>query len=265
VTPRTARTSSPDRALVERAIAFEREYGRHATGRVEQHPLGEWHRSDEHPQMWILNQLHVVGPQPDLTADALTAELDRGLADARHRRAVVADDETGRRLAEDFARRDGWVGTALMVMLLDAEPPATEGIAREVDEPTLRALEEQITAENPDVPERDRPVVLAGHAHLRNTVAGTRRFVGARDGTDACMTTLYCDGHTGQPEDVGTLSAHRGHGLAAATVGLATREAVAAGCDLVFILCDAASGPFGLYAGLGYRATGRFWTFTRPG
>ncbi len=66
------------------------------------------------------------------------------------------------------------------------------------------------------------------------------------------------------PELVNTLAEHRGHGLAAATVSLAAREALAAGCDMVFIVCAAADGPVALYARLGFRAAGRFWSFTRP-
>ena len=77
--------------------------------------------------------------------------------------------------------------------------------------------------------------------------------------------TLYGDGRTAQPEDVHTLPEHRGHGLSSATVSFAAREARAAGADLVFLVCDAAHGPYPLYAGLGFRAVGRYWAFTRPG
>jgi GNAT superfamily N-acetyltransferase len=114
------------------------------------------------------------------------------------------------------------------------------------------------------MPEHDRPVVVAGHAHIRTALEGTRRFLGSHDGTDASQTTLYTDGRTGQPESVGTLLAHQGHGLASATVGFAAREALGAGCDLVFIVSLADTGPVALYAGVGFRAAGRFWTFTRP-
>jgi GNAT superfamily N-acetyltransferase len=265
-TPRTLRPSSAegDRALVQRAIAFERECLAIAAGQRREHPLGLWTRNLAHPQMWTMNQLHVIGRHPTLTAPALMAELDAELADARHRRAVLDDDATGRRLAEDF-RSAGWLVSPLLVMLLDREPPEPPpGVACEVGEDAMLALDEQIVADDPELPELDRPVVLAGHVHMRKAVPRTRLFVGARDGTPASQATLFTDGRTGQPETVGTLSRHEGHGLASAVVSLAAREALAAGCDLVFILCRADTGPVPLYAGLGFRAAGRYWAFTRP-
>ncbi|MCW2989872.1 MAG: family N-acetyltransferase [Solirubrobacterales bacterium] len=213
--------------------------------------------------MWSMNQLYVEGRRPELTAAALTAELDRGLADARHRRAVVTDDATGRRLAADM-RKAGYGVGVVGVLLLDREPPEpAPGLVREIDEPAMRALETRLVAENPDIPALDRTVVVDGHAHMRSAVPGTRTFAGLRDGEDVCQTTLYARDGVGQPEDVETLTAHRGRGIAAATVSHATREALASGCDLVFILCHLDEGPVALYAGLGYRAAGRFWTFTR--
>jgi hypothetical protein len=161
-------------------------------------------------------------------------------------------------------RRAGYNAVPLMVMLLDREAPEpAPGLAHEIDEPAMRALEERLVAANTDIPEADRPVVVEGHAHIRAAVPGTRMFAGRAGGEDVCQTTLFCHDGVGQPEDVETLAAHRGRGLAGATVALATREAVAAGADLVFILCSADTGPFPLYAAIGYRAAGRAWTFTR--
>lgn len=248
---------------MSRAIEFEKENLALAAGDRTEHPLGLWLRNPAHPHMWAMNQLYVEGRRPDLTAEALAAELDRGLADARHRRAIVTDDATGMALAEGM-RAAGYRVTPLMVMLLDAEPPAPPpGMAHEIDERAMQALEERLVVESTHIPEHDRPVVLAGHAHIRATVPGTRVFAGVRKGRDVCQTTLFAHDGIGQPEDVETAASHRGHGIAAATVCLAAREALAAGCETVFILCSAESGPFGLYAGLGFRAAGRFWTFNR--
>ncbi|MCW2968582.1 MAG: family N-acetyltransferase [Solirubrobacteraceae bacterium] len=265
-TPRTLRPSSSEgaAALLERAIAFERECLALVADDRREHPLGLWTRSAEHPQLWSLNQLHVIGRHPELTAEQLMAELDRGLADVRHRRVVVDDDATGRRLQDDF-RKAGWSVGPVLVMVLDREPPVPPvAVAHEIDAPGMDTLDELIMHDDDEIPEHDRPIVLAAHAHMRRAIPGTREFAGVRDGVDACQATLYTDGRTGQVESVGTLRAHRGHGLAAATVGLAAREALAAGCDLVFIVCHADTGPVALYAGLGFRPAGRFWTFTRP-
>src|SRR3954470_13701456 len=97
----TATTSSGgSRALVKRAIRFERETSSLVADRVEEHPRGRWIRCSAHPKLWSLNQLYVEGPHPNLAAEQLTAELDRGLADAGHRRVIVEHDATGRALSE---------------------------------------------------------------------------------------------------------------------------------------------------------------------
>lgn len=215
--------------------------------------------------MWVLNQLHVIGPQPRLTADLLLAELDRGLADAPHRRAMVLDEPTGRRLAEQLAGRPGWQIGSLLVMPLVTEPlEPPPGIVREVDDATLRRLDLQVNEQDRDLPPGVAAKLVAGRAALRGAVPGTRRFIGAREGADACTATLYSDGETAQVEAVNTLPGQRGHGLAAATVSHAAREALAGGHELVFILCDGTDGPVPLYAGLGFSPLGRYWTFTRP-
>ena len=231
---------------------------------VEDHPLGVWHRCSTQPRMWMLNQLHVLGPRPELTAEALIAELDRGLADVEHRRLQLDDDATGRRLA-DAMRKAGYRVHGVLVMELDGEPPEPpRGVVRVADEKAMRALDVALHEADPDVPADDVPVVVEGHAHLRATIPGTRAFVAAADGVDAACTTLYSDGRTGQPEDVNTLTAFRGRGLAAATVAAAARAALDEGCDFVFLVVDAEAGPVPLYASLGFRAIGRYWSFTRP-
>lgn len=168
--------------------------------------------------MWSLNQLYVEGRRPELTAAALLAELDRGLADVRHRRAVKMDDLTGQALA-DGMRAAGYDAVPLMVMVLDREPPEPPpGTAREIGEQEMLPLERRLV-ERGEIPEHDREVVVAGHAHVRATAPDPRTFAGVSDGVDACMTTLFCRDGVGQPEDVETDPAHRGRGLAGGLAG----------------------------------------------
>ena len=259
----TATTTS--KSLVERAVHFERETSALVCDRVEEHAFGLWIRCSAHPKLWSLNQLYVIGAHPELTAEQLTAELDRGLADVGHRRVVVEDDATGRALSEPM-RDAGYSVVPLMVLLLAESPPAPDpALVHEVDNETMSAVQARLLDDEDEVPPADRPVIVAGQAHVRATVPGTRSYAGVLDGEDVGQTNLYCHGGVGQPEHVITAPAARGRGIAAAMVARATLDAVDAGCDLVFMVCDAATGPFQLYAGLGYRAAGRFWTFTRPG
>lgn len=265
---RTARrpTTSDRRALTQRAIDFEIDCTVAACDHSEEVPLGLWIRSASHPKMWMLNQLHVRGPQPDLTADDLVAELDRGLADVGHRRAQVGDDATGRRLADDVAKLEGWTAAPVLVMVLEREPPEPPpGVTREIDHEAMMALEALLVDEYDDVPQDEKPVVVAGRAHLTAVIDGTRYFTATADGTDVSTVYLYTDGRTGQLEDVGTLEAHRGQGLASATVNVAARAAIDAGCDMTFLVCHAGTGPVALYADLGFRTVGRYWAFTRRG
>jgi GNAT superfamily N-acetyltransferase len=248
-----------------RALAFERAGDALAADRADEHPLGLAVHSAGNPHMWVLNQLWVVGPQPELDDRALRDELDRLFPHSTHRRAVCSDDATGARLAGGM-RAVGFAVERLVVMPLAHEPAAPPpGVAREVDRETWRAVELACARDDPShgpgLPEE----LLRGYEAFRRR-PGTRMFVGAHDGVDACVTTLYGDGAVAQPENVTTLRAHRGHGLASATVALAAREALAAGHELVFICAEEGSGAQRVYERLGFRPAGRCWAFTRrPG
>jgi GNAT superfamily N-acetyltransferase len=252
--------------VLARASAFELETYARTADAAEEHPLGVALRSDRHGILWILNQLWVDGPHPELTAPDLIAELDRLYPHASHRRTFVTDDATGARHA-DGMRDAGLMPARYVTMVLDREPPEPPpGVAREVDDATLRATEVAIlTADDGKQPSMAEAIAGA-RAALRASRPGTRCFAGARNGVDACHVTLYSDGATAQIEDVGTLVAHRGHGLAGATVALAAREALRAGHDLVWLLCDVDDGPIPLYERTGFRIAGPGgWSFTRPG
>jgi GNAT superfamily N-acetyltransferase len=235
-----------------------------AVGRSAPHPLGLALFDESLPQMWVLNQLHVVGPRPELDGPGLVAELDRLYPDVAHRQVTVTDDGTGARLSEQMqlcgfsAERDG-------VMLLETPPdPPAPGIARQADEESFRAAELAIAQEDP-VWASVAELLMDGRARLRAARPHTRAFLGRHDGIDVSTVTMHADGHTAQLEDVATRVAHRRHGVAGATLALAAREALAAGHDLVFLLVDVASGPVPLYERLGFRVAGHKWVFTRSG
>ena len=250
---------------MQRAIAFARDTDVWTADRVEEHPLGVALFDEQATEMWILNQLHVLHPEPELEAGALVAELDRLYGDVKHRRVTVVDDATGRRLIEGM-REHRFRPDRLGVMLLGDPPPAPpDGIAREETDPDVFFAAELAVGldtreQPPDVSER----LVRTRTRIRAAREGTRTFVGSRNGVDACTVTLYSDGNVAQVEDVATLVEHRGHGLAGATVSLAIHAALAAGHDLVFLFVDLDEGPVPLYERLGLRTTGQYWTFTRP-
>jgi ribosomal protein S18 acetylase RimI-like enzyme len=212
--------------------------------------------------VWVLNQLSVDAPTD---ADALIGALDELYSHLPHRRAFVEDPEVGERVAPRL-RDVGWLveRDVFMVARRQRDRPAQAGLAREVDEATIRAVEAQTIAEQPYGEPAVVEQLLASRAAF-GRAGGARYFVAASDGVDGCHTTLYSDGVVAQIEDVGTLTSLRRRGLARAACSAALDAAVAAGHDLVFIVADDEDWPKELYGKLGFDVVGRPWAFTRPG
>jgi predicted GNAT family acetyltransferase len=212
--------------------------------------------------MWVLNQLFV---DAEVTAPALAAALDDLYGHVRHRRSTTAVAAVGAKLAPAFAAA-GWQiqRNVLMALRRERDRPPAPGLAREVDEATLRAVEAKTTAEegnrSPELVEE----LLDGRAAFSRAGHG-RYFVGTVDGVDACHATLYSDGTIAQVEDVGTVAAFRGRGLARAVCCTAIDAALAAGHELVIIAADDEDWPKELYGRLGFDVIGREWCFTWPG
>ncbi|MEN3279168.1 MAG: hypothetical protein V7607_308 [Solirubrobacteraceae bacterium] len=210
--------------------------------------------------MWVLNQLSVDAPTD---ADALIGALDELYSHLPHRRAFVEGPEVGERLAPRL-RDAGWLveRDVFMVLRRERDRPAQPGLAREVDEATIRAVEAQTIAEQPYGEPAVVEQLLASRAAF-GRAGRARYFVAASEGVDGCHTTLYSDGVVAQIEDVGTLQPLRRRGLARAACSAALDAAV--GHDLVFIVADDEDWPKELYAKLGFDVVGRPWAFTHPG
>jgi GNAT superfamily N-acetyltransferase len=88
---------------------------------------------------------------------------------------------------------------------------------------------------------------------------------GVRDqaGTAAALTKLRADeaSGTGWVEDVYTLPAARGRGIARALVTHATNVAREKVLEFTFIVADDNDWPKQLYAKLGFRPVGHLWSF----
>jgi GNAT superfamily N-acetyltransferase len=213
----------------------------------------------------VINSLHVDADTVDVAT--LVSALDDLYAGYPHRRAFVERFAAGARLAPSLRARR-WLVERDVYMTLrrprDREPQ--RGLAREVDLATISDVESATTREEPYGTDED---VVRQLSRQRETlaagVAATRYFVGAVDGVDAAVTTLYSDGVVAQVEDVATLRAYRRRGLARATVSLAIDAALEMGHELIFIVADDLDWPKGLYAKLGFDPVGRAWAFTRPG
>ena len=177
----------------------------------------------------------------------------------------MESETVGEDLAPDL-RAAGWLveRDVFMVLRRDRDRSAEPGLAREVDEATIRAVEAQTIGEEPYGEPAVVDQLLASRAAF-GRAGRARYFVAASEGVDACHTTLYSDGVVAQIEDVGTLKALRGRGLARAACSAALDAAIAAGHELVFVVADDEDWPKELYAKLGFDPVGRPWAFTRPG
>ena len=92
------------------------------------------------------------------------------------------------------------------------------------------------------------------------------RYIGGLvDGRHVGNTTVYIEGDIVQVEDVATLRAFRGRGVARAMVSLAIDVARDTDADLIWIAADDNDWPKELYAKLGFRPMGRIFSFTRVG
>ena len=112
--------------------------------------------------------------------------------------------------------------------------------------------------------------LMAAQTALR---AGTpaRCFGAGEDGELRSMCTLFLDAdvdgrRVAMVEEVGTLSAHRGRGLARAVVSAAVAAAHAWEAELIVVPVDADDWPQLMYARLGFEPIGRQVSLTaRPG
>jgi GNAT superfamily N-acetyltransferase len=214
--------------------------------------------------VWVVNELRVDAEA--LGADELVAALDDLYGHLPHRRAVVERQAVGARLAGPMRERAWLVRRDVFMALGDGgDRRAEPGLAREVDEATLQAVEARAIAEEP-FGEREVIEQLVASRSALGRAMPARFFVAAAPGEpDAGVATLYSDGTIAQVEDVRTLEAFRGRGLARAVCVAATEAALDAGHDLVFLVADDEDWPKDLYARLGFEAVGHPWSFTRPG
>ena len=263
--PARTTTATTDDAQLARAFAFGRDQLRAAAAETIAHPFGEAFLHPGLARAYVLNTLHV---DAEVDADQLVAALEDLYGDGYlHRRAFVERFDTGERLAGKLSPR-GWLVERDLYMVLrrPRDRAAEPGLAREVDAATHRAAEAATIREEPYG--RDDEVVrqLVGmRTALAEAVPVARFFLGAVDGIDAAVTTLYSDGVVAQVEDVATLRDYRGRGLARAAVSAAIDAAVEMGHRLIFIIADDDDWPKDLYGRLGFDPIGRAWSFTRPG
>ncbi len=250
-----------DAAALAAALEFERGYYARAAPSAAPHPLGLLVRDDAVPRAHVQNMLWVTATA--VTPEELLTALEETHAGLAHRKAQVDDDALGAALAGPL-RAAGYRAERHLYMAL-RRPRDREATARalEVDEATHAAVEAAVTREFPDIAEEEVVQQLLRARAALNAAApeGTRFWVGVDGGAHAGNALLRRGPGVAQVEDVATLTAHRGRGLARAAVGAAVDAA--AGAELVFLVADDEDWPKELYAKLGFDPIGAVWAFVK--
>jgi len=236
-----------------RALGFLHEVDVRAAESVLPAPGGVAVLHSQVPLLWDANHLTVTEPglagPRELARAAERIRRDVGLG---HRMVIVLDEAEGRRLARGFGRL-GWDLERHLVMALrrqvDRPPPDVE--IRSMPFEQLDGARAEFLRGEP----WGRPEVVSQVLRRDRLLAGAvqdQAFTAVVENRPAAFCRLMSDGVVGQVEDVATLPAHRGRGLARAVVGAAIEASSAAGHRLTFLTADAADWPQALYRKIGF-------------
>lgn len=255
-----------DLALAARLARFRASVARRQARRVVEVPGGIAVLDDDFPLSHEHNQLLLTEPEP--APGDLPALADELFAHLPHRRVALLGGTLTAAYADVLARA-GYAREDEVVMVHEGPVPAPAASVRETGADALAGpYGERLRTWMPE----------AGPELLRQLVARRpRRLAGADDvrflasytpaGEVASWADLYLDRATGtaQTEDVVTAGAHLGHGHGDAVLATALHLAAGAGCDVRFLVADAADWPRTWYARRGYRVVGASSGFVRTG
>ncbi len=249
---------------LRRAMDFGRRMQERLSTRTEPFTWGTAFFDDRYSDRYYSNLLWVTRPLDGVTAADLAVETDRLQAGLDHRLVCIDDDDEGEGLRRGF-EAVGYRAVHSVTMVHRREPDRGSGRlpVEEVDWPTLRPVVEESFRGEPSGGDEDVIRSLADHGRLRGEIIGARYFAARAEGGIASFCYLFVDGDDAQVEDVYTLEAFRGRGLAREVILRAVTEARAAGCGFVFIGADEEDWPKHLYGKLGFDPVGRSWEFLR--
>lgn len=247
--------------MIERVHAFLRAADERVCDELRAARHGTALVTEELPLVWALNALRVE----DAGAGALELEreAERLQGHLGHRKLVVYDERAGTALAPDLAAR-GWRVYRLLVMARrrPSEKAVPADLAAEASRPVAAEALAAFRREQRFGWQDEAVEQLAAMDDRYTRALGARDFV-APARAPAAVCRLYGDGRTAQVDEVGTLAAQRGRGLASAVVLAACDAAEAAGTDLAFLLTDAGDWPQALYRRLGFEAIGSVHEFLK--
>jgi GNAT superfamily N-acetyltransferase len=241
----------------DRLLDFELALDRRSNEEVVDYEWGQAFLSPALPLAWDANW--VLIERAGMTAAEVIAAADESLGAYPHRAAAIRDQADGERLASELEGLPGWEMERNLYMVLGDGVEVEVG--GDVVETPLAGCEDlrrelirgELPAGTDNLDETADQLLEMGR---RTGDAGGDRWFVAPAARPAAACCLLSAGEIGQVEDVGTLAAARGQGLAQAVIRAAIAASREAGHRHTFIVADAADWPRLLYEKLGFEPCG---------
>jgi ribosomal protein S18 acetylase RimI-like enzyme len=248
----------------DQLLEFELELNRRANEEVVEYPWGRAFLSPSLPLAWDANWALVE--RSGMTPAEVVAAADEALAGYGHRAIAIRDEVEGERLSSEIRAMPGWEAERNLYMLLGEEGGEAAGPARETPLSGCEDLRrELIRGEFPaDLDDLEETVAQLLEMGRRTGEAGGDRWFVAPPDEPAAACCLLSAGEIGQVEDVGTLAATRGQGLAKTVIRGAIAASREAGHRHTFIVADADDWPRLLYEKLGFEVCGIMHILRKP-
>jgi GNAT superfamily N-acetyltransferase len=240
----------------DQLLEFELALDLRANEEIVEYPWGRAFLSPTLPLAWDANW--VLIERSGMTPAEVVAAADEALAGYGHRAIAIRDEAEGERLLPEIAALPGWEPERNLYMLLGEEGRKSVGPARETPLSGCEVLRrELIHGEfSPDLDKLEETADQLLEMGRRTGEAGGDRWFVAPPEDPAAACCLLSSGEIGQVEDVGTLAAARGQGLAQAVIQAAIAASREAGHRQTFIVADADDWPRLLYEKLGFEVCG---------
>lgn len=216
------------------------------------------------PLVWDLNWMLIE--REGMSVEEVIAAADEALARFQHRAVAIRDEAEGVRLAEEFAEVPDWEVEATLYMVWRGETGRrAQSEVRETAHPGCEDLRRELIRSGlpPESTEPEETTEQLLEMNRRFATAGAGRwFVApAEDPASACC--LFSRDGIGQVEEVMTLPAARGRGLAQAAILSAITASREAGHRVTFLGADADDWPRLMYEKLGFETCGTMHVLRR--
>ncbi|HEU5105594.1 MAG TPA: GNAT family N-acetyltransferase [Solirubrobacterales bacterium] len=248
----------------DQLLDFELALDRRSNEEVVDYEWGQAFLSPALPLAWDANWALIE--RAGMTPSQVVAAAEESLGAYAHRALAIRDEGDGERLAPEIEGLPGWEVERNLYMLL-REGAEAEASADALETPLAGCEDlrrELIRAEFPaDTDNLDETADQLLEMGRRTGEAGGDRWFVAPAANPAAACCLLSAGDIGQVEDVGTLAAARGQGLAKAVIRAAIAASREAGHRQTFIVADAEDWPRLLYKKLGFEPCGVLHVFRR--